>query len=666
MKSSLRPSALPDVLEKLYPPSRVRDVVIPEPEDGSTPEHAYQIAVRKAHREDCIILPPGNYPAPKISKNLAIRAARPGTVRLHGPAKSPAILVDEDVSLWLTGIEIVPGDGDSLAMVQTRGCVILSNCDIPGGIHSSGNDTAIYLENSRLERAEAGLILSRGARGELTGTTVSGCKVGISAEGTSGLSIFHSRIEGAFRGEAGNPGAGLHAQDTQIYCAGTLFIGNQLGAHFIDCKEVEMLFCEFEKQIMGGLMMKGGGPLHLHGCVFAEQSLKDYAHVTLDQVIAAVDFCSMDDSAGLDVQCMQGHLTQRSETPQEKDSHGDVLSAVLAEIHQVIGMSASKSVMETLLHQAHAAIQRRKRGLPVPPLKFHCIFEGEEGSGRRQAATLLSKSLGTLGILSSGGRVVEATMENLLSGGDAVSQAVQSARGGVLFLHSPALVERHGSRLSSTKAREVLSSVLAECGEDTILIFSGSRDSVRPVLRSLAETEELFRATLHFSVPSPPELAEMFSTLAADLHIRLTTKARMKILLALHMLDDRRDRRFLSTAGIVKLLDAAQKRYFERCSRERNFDLPLEPGDIDVPVEKSADAILQGQPVFVTICPKCESENPWIPGQPHHARCANCEHSWETGWGIWKPSSYYRRLKQEEAPVPIGLPPHRGRAAISG
>ena len=666
MKSSLRPSMLPGVLEKLYPPSRVRDVVIPEPEDGSTPEHAYQIAVRKAHREDCIILPPGNYPAPKISKNLAIRAARPGTVRFHGPAKSPAILVEEDVSLWLTGIEIVPGDEDSLAVLQTRGCVILSNCDIPGGIHSSGNDTAIYFENSRLERAEAGLILSRGARGELTGTTVSGCKVGISAEGTSGLSLFHSRIEGAFRDEAGNPGAGLHAQDTQIYCAGTLFIGNQLGAHFIDCKEVEMLFCEFEKQIMGGLMMKGGGPLHLHGCVFAEQSLRDYAHVTLDQVIAAVDFCSMDDSAGLDVQCMQGHLTQRSETPQEKDSHGDVLSAVLADIHQVIGMSASKTVMETLLHQAHAAIQRRKRGLPVPPLKFHCIFEGEEGSGRRQAATLLSKSLGTLGILSSGGKVVEATMESLLSGGDAVPQAVQSARGGVLFLHSPALVERHGSRLSSTKAREVLSSILAECGEDTILIFSGSRDSVRPILRSSAETEEMFRATLHFSVPSPPELAEMFSTLAADLHIRLTTKARMKILLALHMLDDRRDRRFLSTAGIIKLLDATQKRYFERCSRERNFDLPLEACDIDVPVEKNADAILQGQPVFVTICPKCESENPWIPGQPHYARCANCEHSWETGWGIWKPSSYYRRLKQEEAPVPIGLPPHRGRAAISG
>jgi hypothetical protein len=267
MMSSLRPSVLPGVLEKLFPPARVRDIVIPEPEDGSTPEHAYQIAIRKAHRDDCIVLPPGSYPAPKISKSLAIRAARPGTVRFCGLANNPVILMDGDVSLWLSGIQIVPGDEDSLAVRQTRGCLILSNCSIPGGIESSGNGTSIYLENSRLERAEAGLILTRGASGELVGTTVSGCKVGISAEGTAGVSILHSRIEGAFRNEEGNPGAGLHAQGTQVYCAGTLFIENQLGAHFIDCKEVEMLFCEFERQTMGGLMMKGGGPLHLHGCV---------------------------------------------------------------------------------------------------------------------------------------------------------------------------------------------------------------------------------------------------------------------------------------------------------------------------------------------------------------------------------------------------------------
>ncbi|MFZ4774496.1 MAG: hypothetical protein ACOYM3_03990 [Terrimicrobiaceae bacterium] len=666
MKSSLRPATLPGVLEKIHPPAKVREVIISEPEDGSTPEKAFLTAARKAHRDDCIIIPPGDYPVPQVSRSLSIRAQRPGTVRFYGPAKGAAIVVRDDVSLWLTGIEIIPRD-ENPALEQTRGCVILSSCHISGGISVTGKDSSLFLENCRLDQAEVGLILAQGASAEVSGSTVSGCQVGISAGRETALSVISSRIEGSVRGELENPGAGLHAEGAQVYAAGILFIENQLGAHFVECKGVEILFCQFERQSLGGLMMQGGGPLHLHSCIFMDQASSDYAHVTLEGVNAAVDFCGMDSSTPMDVQSSGGNVTKRSETPPRDDSHNDVLSGLLGEIHEVIGMSESKSVMETLLHQAHAAIQRRTRGLPVPPFKFHCIFEGEEGSGRRQAAALLSRSLGKLGILACEGKVVEATMEDLLLGGLALSQAVQSARGGILVLHSPVQIDRRDSRLSYSRARETLQAVLSACGEDTILIFTGTRDSIRPILRSSAETEDLFRATLHFSLASPPELAEIFATLAGDLHISLTTKAKLKILLALHMLDDRRDRRFLNTAGVAKLLDASQKRYFERCSRERSFDLPLEAGDIDVPVEKNADALLMSQPVFVTICPKCESENPWVPGQPSRSRCANCDNVWETGWGIWKDSSYYRRLKQEEeAPAATGLPPRRGRAAISG
>ena len=182
MKSPLRPSALPGVLEKLHPPARAREVIIPEPEDGSTPENAYLVAVRKAHRDDCIILPPGNYPAPKLTRPLVIRAARPGTVRFRGQGKGAAILMDGDFSVWLIGIQILPGGEDALAVEHSRGCLILSNCHISGGIRCSGKDSALFLENSRVYGAEVGVLLSRGARAELMGSTVSGCKIGISVE----------------------------------------------------------------------------------------------------------------------------------------------------------------------------------------------------------------------------------------------------------------------------------------------------------------------------------------------------------------------------------------------------------------------------------------------------------------------------------------------------
>ncbi len=667
MRSSLRPSALPGVVKNQFPPQKARDVIIPEPEDGSTPEAAYLTAVRRLHRDECLVLPPGDYPAPKLTKTMSIRAARPGTVRFHGPTKGATLLLQTDHSVLLSGIQIISGNTESPTIQQSNGCLILSEVRVVGGLESSGTNTRLFLENSRVERAEVGVLLTEGAKGEIVGTAVTNCQVGVSAQNANALHLLSCRVEGAFRDEEGNPGAGLHADNTPVYCAGTVFMENQIGAHFVSCKEVKMLFCEFDRQILGGVTMQNGGPLHLHECAFSAQATKTFAHVTIDSVTASVDFCLFDNSADGEIQSLQGNLTRRDETPKPADTHSDVLSSVLAEIHQMIGMNASKKILETLLHQAYASVQRKKQGLPVPPLKFHCVFESEEGSGCRQVAALLAKSLGTLGILKDGGKVMDAEMALLMDDPETMAALVESARGGMLFLSAPAHSERKNSRISYAKIRAVLQSLLDACAEDTVVIFSGPRDSIRPIVRSVAETEELFRAALTFSLPSPPELAEMFDTMAADLHIRLTTKAKIKILLSLHMLDDRRDRRFLTTSGVAKLLDATQKRYFERCSRERSFDLPLEAGDIDVPVEKLAEVELQAHPVFLTICPKCKAENPWVPGQPHDIRCADCETLWESGWGAWKGSAYFRRLNtDEEMIVPVGLPAHRGRAAISG
>jgi hypothetical protein len=364
----------------------------------------------------------------------------------------------------------------------------------------------------------------------------------------------------------------------------------------------------------------------------------------------------------LDVDSAGGRISQRKNPAPAPRATDDVFASALSELHQAIGMNEFKSAIENILHQTHAALQRRKRGLAGPPLKFHCIFEGPENSGRRQAAVLLSRALKALGLLSGKGDVVEVRMEDLLDGSSNVSQVVESARGGLLMLHAPEPRDRRDARLSFAGTREILRQALAACGEDTTLIFTGSRDSVRPVLCNSQETEEMFRATIRFSPPSPPEVAEMFAAMAAAQNIRLTTRARLKILLVLHMMHDRRDLRFLSGRGIAKLLDAAQKRYLERCSRGQNFELRMEPGDLDVSVGKMVEPLLQAQPGLITICPNCGSENPWVPGMEKSVHCASCAHEWESGWGIWTGSAYYRmKTSGEKDQMPVGLPPHRKR-----
>lgn len=668
MKSVIRHSTILSAQEKMHASARVREVFVEEPEDGSTPVKGFLAAVRKAHRDDCILLPPGVYPAPPANRSLFIRALRPGTVTFQAPSGQPAIHATRDVSIWLSGINLLPSGPDQPSVQMSSGCLILSSCHVTGSVSVSGASTRLYLESCHVERAEVGVALAAGAQAEIWGGAISGCQVGILAGEASHLTLLHSRVEGSVGTSPESPGAGVHAESAaDVYLAGNIFLENQLGVHLIGIGPVASLFNLFERQLLCGLMMRGGGPLHLHGCSFREQGGTDFAHVTLEDIRAQIGHCEFDSSAGQDVEAVRAQIEREiSPTPAAARGKEDLFLAAVSEIHQVIGMSESKEIMENILHQAHAAIQRRERGLPVPSLRFHCIFEGPVGSGRRHAAQILAKALKGLGLLLGSGEVVEVQMEDLLTGTLELPDAVASAKGGVIMLHAPESLDRRDSRFSFARTREILRRVLQECGEDPILIFVGPRDSVRPVLCNSPETEEQFRATLHFSHPSPPEVAEMFAAQAAALNIQLTTKARIKILLSLHMMHDRRDRRFLNSGGVAKLLDAAQKRYYERCSRERNFELPMEAGDIDVPVEKLADAILKAQPAFVNICPKCSAETPWVPALSDEKVCPNCGTKWEAGWGIWKASSYLRmKTADEEDYVPKGLPPRRNRLPVA-
>ncbi len=662
MKSALRKSLLPDILKKLCADCKNYEIFIEEPEDGSVPVKEYLAAVRRAHRNDCIVLPPGDYPAPQVARNVAMRALRSGTVTLKGSSGQPALAVSGDARLWLSGIKILPGTPTDPAIRQTAGTVVLESCRISGGIEVSG-EAVFHCSSCTISGASCGLALSGGATAEVLGSTVSGCPLGIFVGKGSSLVLLHSRIEGSVGRTEDSTGTGIRAEEASVHCEGSLFLANDIGAYLDACNGSEFFFCLFEHQLQCGLMMRGGGSLRAHDCLFRDQASPAHAHVALENIAAEIDYCVMDGSAADEVSVTGGQVCQRKEVVRKPPEAGDVIAQVLASLDEEVGIDEAKSVIERILHQTHAALERRKRGYQVPPLKFHCIFEGPEGSSRRHAAVLLSRALRMIGGLTGTGEVSEFFIENLVAEKANLTKIVEGARGGLLMLHAPQLSGRRDARLSFSRTREILRQMLEACGDDTILIFTGPRDNVRPVLCNSQKTEEMFRATIHFSLPSPPEVAEMFANLAAAQNIRLTTMARIKILLSLHMMHDRRDWRFLNSTGIAKLLESAQKRYDERCSRARNFELPMDAQDIDVPVEKLADPLLLAHPAFVAICPSCEAENPWVPRLEKSLHCEVCGHTWKSGWGIWNDSTYYRiRTSDEDEVLPLGLPPHRKSA----
>lgn len=662
MKHALRTPAVSGVLQKIFRESELRQVLLEEDEDHGRVVRAFQSAVKRAHRNDVILVPPGDYPAPEIHRQVAIRAMRPGSVRFIGKPGHPVVSQVNGVVVWISGVVMVPHSGEQPAVRLHRGVLILSDCRVQGSIEVRGADSSLYLQSTALGGASTGLEITDRATVELCGAAVSDCQIGISALGEARLTVLHSRIERSTGPNPSEPGAGLHGENSSVYVAGTHVCENQIGIHLVKCPPVEVVACRFEENELADVMASESGTLHLHGCGFASQRSDSYAHITLENTDAVVDACKIDESTAPGIQANGGTVRrQDAPSPLEPDP-SDPFTTVIAKIQNLVGHDDAKPHLENIVHQAYAALKRREQGLPVLPQRYHMIFEGGVGTGRRNVAAILAETLVTLRVLSNP-ELYETRMEDLMLGTADPARLAESATGRILLVHAAEEIDRRDVRLTFSREREILHALLDACSPETILIFAGERELVRPVMRNASETERLFHAVLRFPPPSPPDLARLFEAYCREQKVTLTTKATTKLLLTMHVLDDRRDRRFLNAQGVAKLFEVAQKRYLERCSRERNFELPMETCDIDSPVDKNVESLLEAHPAFVSICPKCGAEVPWLPGLPVFTACPVCGHIWASRWGVWTASSHYRRLHtQEDAPATSGLPPLRRRA----
>jgi len=663
MNSSLRKSAQPDALEQAFHPSRMKLLVLEEQKDGSAPVRAFLSAARRSSARECLVLPPGDYPMPALTHGLALRAQKPGTVRLLVEASAVRTMSMSE-AVWMSGVEICAGEGADVALNLTKGSLFLTDCSIRGGLACAGKEARLFLMNCHLEAAIVGLEVSGLAEAELAFSAIVGCQVGVSATFGAKFALFSSRVVKSIGKADLSPGAGLHAEAASITCEGGLFVGNEIGIHLVNCPQAEIAFSRFEQQSLGGVMMLGGGTLHIGTSSFSDQKPSGYSHVTLEKVTATLVDVEFDTAIQPDIQA-QGGSVSRSGAVQPADAATDAFSKALRQIRSVVGVQKSRTTLEALLHQAHAAKARQERGFANTQGGFHCVFEGDEIGTLQRTAALMATALGALGVLSSP-RVEEASLLDLLTGAMSVAEAVGKAHGGILMLTAPEELRRRDGTANYEEARSILRTIPAACGEDVIFILCGPRDVVRPLLRNSAEMEELFRAVISFHVPTPPALASLFSGFCLEQEIFMSSMAKIKVLLIFHMLDDRGDRRFLSMNGVERLFSLAQRRYLERCSRQADFELFMDVADLELPLSKIADELLESQPEFASICPECAEENPWLPGLSDVFSCQKCGHHWHPGYGIWKGSSYYRRLvSSEQGEIPLELASRRKRVPFA-
>ena len=340
-----------------------------------------------------------------------------------------------------------------------------------------------------------------------------------------------------------------------------------------------------------------------------------------------------------------------AETPLPASADSGTITTIegmISRIKKFVGQESVRNDLERILRLAHAGQQRRLQGLPVPDQSFHSIFMGPTGTGKFTAARVLAEGLHAFGVVASP-KVTEIPL-GTENGAPANGNSPKRQGSRVVFLRAR---EATSSASGFETAQKLLEDLVA--GSRDVIVLEGERDELRRLLRSNAMLDRAFRKTLYFTSFGPIELATHFGRLCAFDRIPVSDEATRAILLVVHLYCERKDKRFANTNGMDMLYEASRRRYLERCSLADRVDLELEARDIDVPADKALRNAIERCAAFITFCPACLEENPWLAELDKQCVCLHCDSVYTASWGIWKDSTTYRRTKESlTRPVETG------------
>lgn len=703
MKTQVRPPAniaalLRDLLE-----SRRKEIEV-DPESGFFGVKDLAGALKRAGNGDIILLPPGDYSAIELKKNVEVRALQPGSVTIKGTLRVST------AQTLLRGLNL-RSDSSEPALISEKGILVLDDCNVHGRIEagSPAGKSQLFLRNCRIGHANDAVLLTNQAELEIMASRISDCRIGVALRQGCSCAIYHTRIQHCVNNDENDPGAAVFGEKSAIYCEGVRFEANGVGTYLRDCDSTDLLASHFQACGVASLITTGttSSKVHLRSSLVENQTSGDcpqlfitggileLAHVDVKLAPApalsadqaqmelkgdsfaskdnpAIDLrscqltghnlkCLSTNAAGLAASQCSGTFRESifSGTPPisviespslvfescDSDVTADALFAepdeenpltiegILDRVRKSIGQDAARHELERLLRLAHATRQRELDGLPPTEQNYHSVFMGGHGTGRLEAAQRLAEGLHALGIIA-----IPQVREILALNPQEVDS--DPAETGVIFIR----IRQALTSVVPAEAVALMERLASKPGH--VVILAGERDEVRRLLRSSMVLDRLFRRTLFFSTYGPAELATVFAQYCERDHIRIGHEAAEAILLVFHLYSERKDKRFANTAGVKAMYENTRHRYLERSSQSNRSDLDLAVSDLDIPADRSVRNALERCPAFVTFCPSCRGENPWLPALAGEFVCLHCDTLYSATWGIWRDSTTYRRITE--------------------